>query len=265
MLGLFRHRSAVVLAVAFTGGALIAPGVAAAAESPTVTFNGGCGVVGLGASSQPSVDGLHVASGSTVYFVNHLGQPAQLMVDGSAASTVQANFKVGVVFKGPATVALVPGCLLGGADSGTVRVDVAGRPSASPTGGVPTTRAGGSAGGHAGQPSNRPAAGAIRAPEKRPSATPSASTPAPSPSGSASVSPSVDPALVGPTDTASEVGPDPSPSANLVAVGAMTPATPGRHRPAGLLALIATVCMVGVSIATIRAIIAQRAIRMVAA
>jgi len=79
---------------------------------------------------------------------------------------------------------------------------------------------------------------------------------APAPAGGAA--PSAD-ALTGVAPGAGVPGVDP------VAVGAAEPGPPGRHRPAGLLIFVAGICVVGVSIAATRAIIAQRAIRSVAA
>jgi hypothetical protein len=61
-------------------------------------------------------------------------------------------------------------------------------------------------------------------------------------------------------------GADPAlaPSTDAVAVGTAVPGPPGRHRPAGLLVFVAAICVVGVSVAATRAIIAQRAIRAIA-
>ncbi|OLE24897.1 MAG: hypothetical protein AUG44_17600 [Actinobacteria bacterium 13_1_20CM_3_71_11] len=71
-----RHRLASVLAVASIGGGLLAPGTAFAA-APTVTFRGGCGLLGVGASSRPDIGALTVSPGSAVTFVNRLGQSAE--------------------------------------------------------------------------------------------------------------------------------------------------------------------------------------------
>ena len=65
------QRFAPVLAAACIGGALLVPGVAAAAQ-PTVTFHGDCGLLGVGASSRPDKGAVTVNSGGTVTFVNNL-------------------------------------------------------------------------------------------------------------------------------------------------------------------------------------------------
>jgi hypothetical protein len=243
---LTRHRTALTLVAAVAGGALLGPG-AAFAGSPTVTFSGSCGLLGIGASSQPDTGSVTISSGSSVTFVNHLDQPAQLMINNSAATTLAKDTAVPVSFTGPATVALVPGCLLGHGTPGTVAVGV-GQGSSTPTAGAPTK------------------AGAPTTPGARTSATPSGSR---SPGESLSASPSdSSPAPSGLADPtqAGLAGDFPSalPSDAVAAVGAATPA-PGRHGPSGLLTLISTVCVVGVSIAAIRVIIAQRALRTVTA
>src|SRR5437763_1632138 len=125
-----RHRLASVLAVASIGGGLFAPGTAFAA-APTVTFRGGCGLLGVGASSRPDIGALTVAPGSAVTFVNRLGQSADLMINGADRATVPADSQIGVVFRqGRLSVSLVPACLLGngGAGSVTVTVRSAGNP-----------------------------------------------------------------------------------------------------------------------------------------
>jgi len=233
----------VALALAVAAGPLLAPGVAMAA-SPTVTFNGNCAIGGLGASSQPDVGAISVPAGTTVMFVNHLQKTAKLLVNGQERAKVEPDFQIGVAFQGPASVSMAPTCLLGSGSVGSVEVAVASE-SAGPSGPVPS--GGGSP--SRGRASSRPSASSSRTPGQ-PSATPSGATP------SASDDPSGGLGLADPSG---------APSDPAVAVGAATPAVPGRHGPAGLLALIATVCVIGVSIAFIRAIIAQRAIRMVAA
>ena len=119
-----RHRLAPVLAVASIAGALIAPGTALAA-APTVTFHGGCGLLGVGASSRPDYGSVTVAGGGTVTFVNRLGQAADLMINGADRATVPADSQIGVVFRqGRLSVSLVPACLLGGGGAGSVTVTV---------------------------------------------------------------------------------------------------------------------------------------------
>ena len=88
-------RLAPVLAAACAGAALFAPGTAVAA-SPTVAFQGGCGLLGVGASSHPDAGSVAVRSGGTVTFVNHLGQPAHLIINGADRGVVPRDNQVAV-------------------------------------------------------------------------------------------------------------------------------------------------------------------------
>jgi len=118
-------RLAPVLAAACAGAALFAPGTAVAA-SPTVAFQGGCGLLGVGASSHPDAGSVAVRSGGTVTFVNHLGQPAHLIINGADRGVVPRDNQVAVLFRqGRVSVTMLPGCLVGGGgDVGYVTVAV---------------------------------------------------------------------------------------------------------------------------------------------
>ena len=241
------QRFAPVLAAACIGGAILLPGVASAGP-PTVAFHGNCGLLGVGASSKPDTGSVSVRSGGTVTFVNHLDQSAHLMINGADRGVVPADNQVAVLFRqGRVSVTMLPGCLLGGGgDVGAVTVNVTADSASGP-----------------GSPAGRPP-GADRSPEAR--TTPSAS---PAPSGAAA---SLDPAVPAPgggtlpSGDALAAGTDggPAPGMDPVAVGTAVPGPPGKHRPAGLLVFVAAICVVGVSVAATRAIIAQRAIRAIA-
>lgn len=240
-----RHRLLPALAAAGIGGALLAPGTALAA-TPTVAFHGGCGLLGVGASSRPDTGGLTVPVGGTVTFVNRLGQSADLMINGSDRATVPSDSQIGVVFRqGRTSVSLVPACLLGGGGAGSVTITV-GAASASSSGGANGRTPGGGKSTEARTaPSASPAAGASAA------ADPAAPAPAVDDSGG----------LFGDSTAAS---PDPVPTVDTVAVGPTEPGPPVNRGPAGILVFVAAICVVGVSIAAVRAILAQRAIRAVA-
>ena len=237
-------RLAPVLAAACAGAALFAPGTAVAA-SPTVAFQGGCGLLGVGASSHPDAGSVAVRSGGTVTFVNHLGQPAHLIINGADRGVVPRDNQVAVLFRqGRVSVTMLPGCLVGGGgDVGYVTVAVmadAGSPAGA---GSPSPRAGRSPEAKA-TPSASAVPGALAA---------SGDPAAPAPAGG--TAPSAD-ALAG-----AGAG---VPGIDAVSVGTAVPGPPGRRRPAGLLIFVAAICVVGVSVAATRAIIAQRAIRSVA-
>jgi len=238
-----RHRLASVLAVASIGGGLFAPGTAFAA-APTVTFRGGCGLLGVGASSRPDIGALTVSPGSAVTFVNRLGQSADLMINGADRATVPADSQIGVVFRqGRLSVSLVPACLLGNGGAGSVTVTVSSAGSGSAAGG-----------------SRSRTPQAVKSPEAR-------TAPSPGQSSAAAVPP--DPAAAASADGGSladgGASPDPVPTSDTVAVGSAVPGPPVRKGPAGILVFVAAICVVGVSVAAVRAIIAQRAIRAVVA
>jgi hypothetical protein len=193
-----RHRYALALCLAAAGAVagtvLAAPDRAMGETRPTVTFNGGCGVRGAGAASEPDADSLAVPAEGAAIFVNHLGQNATLLVDDRAAGSLRANDEVAVVFhRGPVSVKLAPACLPAArAVAISVRV------------GHPAARRG--AGGYPG--ATRTAPGAGQSP--------------------------------------------PVPEAH---------SAPGHRAASKILFLVAVICVVGMSVATIRAIITQRAIR----
>jgi hypothetical protein len=133
---------ALAAAAALAGTPLLAGSPASAAEAvmptasqaslnrsdgaDTVTFNGGCGLLGsgLGGTSTPDATALRVPSGSGVRFANRLGQPATLLLNGEAVGEVPAGGSADVVFrKGPATASMQVSCMLGAA-AGTVTIEV---------------------------------------------------------------------------------------------------------------------------------------------
>lgn len=258
----YPRRPVRALAALVAGGVLLTPGAALAA-APTVTFSGGCGVLGLGASSRPDVSSISVPTGGTVHFVNHLGESAALMVDGTKQISVPDDYEVAATFPHAASVTMVPGCLLGHGAPGAVAVNVSAPPASGPARAGTPPVGGRSSASPAGRPTSTKTAGQVPAvPGDSPTADEPSSSAGPP---DASVSPDVAlPAM--PLDSASQ---EPAlagdPADPTIAVGSAVPATPAKHGPAGTLVLIAVVCVVGVSIAAIRAIIAQRAIRAAAA
>jgi hypothetical protein len=256
--------AAALFAAALTVGA--SP-VHAAPSTPTVEFSGGSVLSLLVCKSEPSTGSVSVPAESRVNFVNRLGQGATLKVDGKAVSAVQPNQAVPVVFKrGPVDVAMTFSCGVGVVEQfKPVSVGVTAPPAAPAAG----------QGGQAGQPASTTGpAGAAAAAANQAIASPNGrSTRKPSTTASGSTGEAdgtgtepVDQSLFGPDPTAS-----PAAGANVNAntstdervfveepVAASGPAT---NAPTGLLALVATVCVVGVGIAAIRAIIAQRSSR----
>ncbi|MFI5913873.1 hypothetical protein [Dactylosporangium sp. NPDC051541] len=257
--------------------------MSAAPESPSVEFSGGSVLSLLVCKSEPSTGNVSVPSDSRVNFVNRLGQNASLKVDGKSVATVQPNQQVPVLFKkGPVEVAMTFDCGVGVVQQfKPVSVGVTTPPpaAAAPAGPAAqpqakaapgTTKTTGPANGPAGAAAGA-ANGVItnRSGGSRSTKTPTAqagtdgSAPA-ADAGELGTEP-IDPALVDPSAAAAPaMGVDPSAASADDRVTVEEPVAasgPASNGPAGLLALVATVCVVGVGIAAIRAIIAQRASR----
>ncbi len=260
--------AAALFAAALTVGA--SP-VHAAPTTPTVEFSGGSVLSLLVCKSEPSTGSVSVPAESRVNFVNRLGQGATLKVDGKAVSAVQPNQAVPVVFKkGPVNVAMTFSCGVGVVEQfKPVSVGVTAPPVA------PAAGQGAGQGGGAAQPANTSGpAGAAAAAANQAIASPSGrSTRKPSTNASGSTgevdgtgTEPVDPSLLGPDATASpaagaNANPSTSTDERVYVEEPVAASGPATNAPTGLLALVATVCVVGVGIAAIRAIIAQRSSR----
>jgi len=220
---------------------------------PQVEFGGG----GLGlllCGSKPNVPSISVPSQSKVIFINNLGQGAQLQIDGADGGPVGSGEAVEIQFhRGPVSVAMVPECLLnlnGSFEPVTVQVS---------------------------QPRTTTSTTTRSTTSPKPSATSGTRTsPSPASSHPATATGTAGPGQTEPDlndplfqiDTGTE-GDNPSPSAATVvknpdgslANPALSPMSQSDRGPIRLLAIIATVCVVGVSAGAIRAIISQRASR----
>jgi hypothetical protein len=228
----------------------------------TVSFTGGSVLSVLVCRSEPSEDRLTIPAESRVMFVNRLGQNATLRVNGQALVQVGPNQAAPVVFHyGPVSVSMSFSCGAGVLEQfSSVSVSVTGAgpqaPHRSPT--PPPTV----------PPTTVPAAGA----------TPSAPAKARSGrSGHAALSP----AQPSPGLSVTAATRSPAPAQSAAAVHVSTGAATGSGKPGNpvavepivlasdaprenvsvLLALIAAVCAVGVTIAVTRVIISKRTIR----
>jgi hypothetical protein len=300
--GPVRRRQArllLVAAAALAGGALLAGPAAGAGPAGTVTFTGGCGLLGsgLGGTASPDAKRVNLPAGTGLRFANQLGQSAALRLDGEEVVQIPAGGSADVIFHdGPVLASMQISCLLGEpANAVTVEVSPAARPEPAPSTSSPSAAASPqSSGGSgstpdrtgapdrspvgspdaapAGSPAGGPAPHAAGAPafpggpagpgEMVPGGPPPADFPAPTdglsprwglatdqPSGGGSGS---DPATV-----------DPQAAGGEAATGelARTAGSTSGDGSVGLLALVATVCVVGVSAGAIRAIIGLRATR----
>jgi hypothetical protein len=263
--------AAALLGAALTVGA--SPVYAAPSGGPTVEFSGGSMLNLLVCKSSPSTAKVIVPADTRVTFVNRLGQTANLKVDGSSVAQIGANQAVPVVFHyGPADVSMTFNCGVGVVEefkSVGITVTPSGTGIKTPpppvTGGAGSTGAKGTSGIAArtgGTPSTRSTHGGG-------SGAKTSGAGGTSPTDQAATSTNegtetIDPSLLGndPSGAAAAAGGPSAPGNGQVYVEAAVPAsgTP-QNGPAGLLALIAAVCVVGVGIAAIRAIIAQRSTR----
>jgi hypothetical protein len=241
--------AAALFCAALTVGA--SPAHAAPSNGPTITFSGGSVLSLLVCKSEPSVSRVSVPAESRLTFVNRLGQPATLTIDGAAAKEVGADQAVPVVFhRGPVTVGMTFDCGVGVVEEfQSVSVAVTSPPAEGSPGSMPSPAANAAA-----TPSRGTATGAQ--PQRRQSTREDSDTDRQAEAeGVPMGTEPAEPPAVGSPAVPTSVAP-------AVALEPIVPAdAPARRGAAGLLALVASVCVVGVGIAAIRAIMAQRTSR----
>jgi hypothetical protein len=290
-----RHRVAGVAAAVLAGAPLMAgvqlvtPGTAYAGPAEAarqVVFSGG-GLLGVSCAAIPNTGSVTITEETRLRVVNRTGHRATLILDGSARGEIAKGSTAEVLFhRGPVSLSLKPHCVLPNQKSVRVQV-VAARPRRpdpppppvaeppsppSPPSEDPVTeqprpdpatgstglgpaprdgRGGREAAGPRGDASDgrRPAAaGGSRGAEADPTAASDGSGMEPQ-------------GLIG-DETATPAAPEGAlDGVDLAAepLGSVEPITD--KGPIKLLALIATVCVLGVSVGAIRAILAQRASR----
>jgi hypothetical protein len=267
--------AATIAALAIGGGATIGAAPAYATDGQTVNFTGGSVLSVLVCKSEPSPAQVTVRAESRVMFVNRLGQTATLRVDGQAVSTVGANQAVPVVFHhGPVSVSMTFSCGAGVVEkfsSASVSVTAAPRAATPNVAGAPPTIGAPSGAGapvhsapgasHAGAVGGRAVESPPQGPEGTATGAPTVDAAAPS-APAVTDGPSADPSALAVDPTTDGTFGGPATGSTAVAVEPLVPAsgTP-RESASGLLALIAAVCAVGVTIATTRAIISKRTIQ----
>ncbi|HZN71834.1 MAG TPA: hypothetical protein VFC00_09180 [Micromonosporaceae bacterium] len=246
------RRPALVVAAALLGaGPLLAsPAAAAPLDAGLVEFTGGPGGLLVGCTSQPSESETPVYANAPVFFRNSLGTRATLKISGQPSETVESGSGVTKTFAESVVVTMEPQCealaLNRSFDAAAIKV------LARPVQNQPTQAA---------PPATGPQVG------PGPATPPSAVAAEPVPGddvASGVVLPSLD--AGGPESAVDDVG-DPAavPPGNTAALDPALAAAPARDGGNGLLALVAAVCVAGVSAAAIRAILSQRASRAAAA
>jgi hypothetical protein len=289
-----RRRTVASAVAAFFVAAPLAVGGAAFADpaqetNSQVTFSGD-GLLGVACGAKPNAASVTVPAESTLRVVNNTGRKAKLMLDGATRGEVASGATADVLFhRGPVELALKPDCML--ADEKSVRVEVMAPPPPTATGNdtpanPPIVPFGGGNSGTS-DTADQPARSGDdqRDQDQRAAANGDNADPA------AGASPgAVDPNNPD-ADPADPANPEDQANADAAALAVDNFANPGGgtgldgattvagaaaeplasvdpvsdSAPTGLLALIATVCLVGVSTGAIRAIVAQRASRTQAA
>jgi hypothetical protein len=270
-----RNRAAATAIAALFAAAPLALGTAAYADGVVqesgkeVVFSGG-GLLGVACGAKPSTTAVTVPAESSLRVVNNTGRRAKLVLDGATRGEISSGSAAEVLFhRGPVSLALKPDCVLSD-ESSSVRVEVVAAPAAptNPANGpaprTPATSGGSTSGGTIGSGSTRNPDRTAREEEPRENPAPAAASArptdpaaAPTPAaGEQTATATLDgelPAMDAADDSVTVAG------ANAEPLASVEPVTEGGST--GLLALIATVCVVGVSAGAIRAIIAQRATR----
>jgi hypothetical protein len=259
-----RRGAGLAVAALLAGGPLLAaaPAYAGPAESGSeVVFNGG-GLLGVSCAARPNRTSVAIRAETTLRVVNNTGYRATLVLDGAARGEIGKGSAAEVLFhRGPVILGLKPNCVLG--EQSTVRVQVLPALSDTPGAGTASPSAPTQTGARTNIGSERSdAAGASptrHAPDGRPSAgaPPTAAVPA-----DAGSSPD-DRGIIGDgtaaPDAAAVAGATGTESEAAEPMASVEPLT--NRGPIGLLALIATVCVFGVSAGAMRVILAQRASR----
>jgi hypothetical protein len=233
------------------------PGAPVQESGREVVFAGDS-LLGVSCGATASATSVTVPAESTLRVVNNTGHRARLLIDGDTQGEIAHGGAAQVLFhRGPVSLALKPNCVV--ADESSVRVEVV--PGGPPSPSARFTPQSGSAGsGRTGAAT----AGAHHARGGNESMTGGAvANTTPAVPGRTGASVGGDGASVGSGEPAdSAVEPSAGPAAGRVAAEPMASVEPVQQGGSvALLALIATVAIVGVSAGAIRAILAQRVTR----
>lgn len=227
---------------------------------PTVRFDGGC-LLGLGAasSSQPDQGAVSVPAGGIVTIVNEMNADGYVTM-GTARITVPEGGSRGFrVNTGPQDLKLVPQCTVGGLlpNHKAVHITVTAPAPAPPAESKPVPPADDKKSTTPAKPGAPAAGDRPEAPADDPKARDGV------PPGDDAVPPADPATQPDATDETEEAVPpatDGDDSRNAEAVQPLD-SKPASNQSSSLLALIATVCLVGVAAAAIRAIVAHRSMR----
>ena len=254
--------SVLAVAAAITAGFMSTGSAMAEGDDDTIVFNGSCGLLGGGLlyESKPDKTDLEVVEGDTVTFVNNLGNKATLHV-GQTEYSVDKDDEKAVTMTGSAEVLMTPDCALRLGEFAKVATV-----SVSPAPEEPTEDSGDTAGdttgsdGTTGSGNTGTDDGRMGVPDdgdKPPADDPAAKGHVPDPNKQDSSDDSADRAddtvITGTDDSGSAT--DSMRAGHVEAVNT-SDATEGAS---GMLAVLATVCLVGVGIAAVRTMAHNRA------
>lgn len=244
------------------GAVLFASAPVAADQTPpvpgpdTVIFKGSCGLLGIAASSKPSVNNndnaqsITVPAGTPLTFVNQLGTPANLELSNQPKpiSVASGSYAKLAPQSGPFSAKMTPascGLPLGSQSPLTVSVTPAPAQSNSSAAGQP----GQPGAGQVKPPANQPAAGA------RPVLP---NLPVHQPAARGAVPPAAEQPGAGSGTSGGRASGVSLPSNQQPVADSRPASDSGPASTSSLLALIAAVCLVGVGAAAVRTIVAQR-------
>jgi len=248
--------------VVLTWAVVAGPISMAHAEAPTVTFHGGSLAPAV-CPAAPDQSSVNLTEGGWVNLVNRTGAKATLQVDGSSSQTIVKDGGLSVMLPvGRHDVRLIPICPVHGAIVPVVidvagvqpggRAEPSGSPAESPPVGSPPSVGPAGSGADPGRGAGDGGTGPPGVVGGPPAGSDGSTGGSPKPDGS----PGSDLASSG------SVAPGIDPDAAMVVVPYAVPQTED-PRGARLLAVIAAICVFGVTLAIIRAILAQRTTRMV--
>lgn len=232
-------------------------------NGPTVRFDGGC-LLGLGAasSSEPDQGAVSVPAGGVVTIVNEMNADGYVDMGSERVTVPEGGSRGFRVNSGPQELKLVPQCTVGGLlpNHKPVRITVTAAVPAPPQQNKPNPPA------ERGKPAD-PAKPETSAPADEQPGAPANDPKARDgvPPGGDDTVPPADAPQPDATDETQEAAPpatDGDDSRNAEAVQPLD-SKPASNQSSSLLALIATVCLVGVAAAAIRAIVANRSLRTV--
>ena len=266
--------SAAAVVAAVTAGMMSTGSAYAEGGDDTVVFNGNCGLIGLGQASKPDKNSLSITETDKITFVNNLGSKATLLL-GKEKINVPKGGEYTTTLQSSSEAVMAPDCLTKLTEQADiVTLTVTEAPAADPG----SNGSGNSSSGNSGNSSNSGTSGDSgnsNGSSSQPGSgddssvpdngqtpldgsDPAASGAVPEPDGDKDAK---DDATTGDdeVETSGTTGDTGTTTGQTDQVEAVDVGTIEETGSSGLLALLATVCLVGVAVAAFRTMVAQRA------